>query len=403
MSFLAHSNPAALMIMYIWQLDEWQREGSPSFHWQSEPLQLRLDTLAGHRARLVAWHESSTDIQDSDLSRDERAAAQVDALVASALRSSEIEGEHLDVASLRSSVVRQLGLEQAGFLKLKSKSTKQTDALVRLLLEATAQYKQPLSKETLCQWQTLLFTDPPSAEALVIGKLRGDDVMQVVSGRIDRPTVHFEAPPGDTLNAELDRFTEWFNQPPAGLDPFLRAGIAHLWFITLHPFDDGNGRVARALTDRALAQAEADSVRYYSHSAAIMQRRSQYYDILEQSQQGSLDVTPWLSWFLDVLVDAMLQGQQRFERVIRKSRFWRLHAQTVLSERQIKILNRLLDGWGEEFSDGINASKYGSIGRVSKATSTRELADLVSKNCLYKLPGGGRSSRYGLCHETHGS
>lgn len=169
----------------------------------------------------------------------------------------------------------------------------------------------------------------------------------------------------------------------------------------LHPFDDGNGRITRALTDRALAQADGTSIRYYSHSAAIMARRSEYYDILQQSQSGSLDITAWLDWFLDVLLDALRQGQNRFERVLYKTRFWQLHAQTVLNARQIKVLNRLLDTWGEEFTNRINASKYQRLAKVSKATSTRKLADLLSKDCIHKLPGGGRSTRYALCSESH--
>ena len=170
--------------------------------------------------------------------------------------------------------------------------------------------------------------------------------MQVVSGRIDRPTVHFEAPPRLGLEAELQRFIEWFNQPPEDLDGLIRAGIAHLWLITLHPFDDGNGRVTRAVTDLALAQAEHNSVRFYSLSAAIMARRSEYYEMLERTQKGTLDITAWLHWFLSVLIDALEAGLLRFERVVQKARFWSRHAQTVLSERQIKVINRLLDTAG---------------------------------------------------------
>lgn len=178
----------------------------------------------------------------------------------------------------------------------------------------------------------------------------------------------------------------------------------HLWLITLHPFDDGNGRVTRAVTDRALAQEEHNSIRFYSLSAAIMARRKEYYEQLEQAQKwdsanndaetNSIDITPWLNWFLSVLADAIEQGQQRFDRVIEKTRFWQRHAQTVLSERQIKVLNRLLDGQGKEFKDGINASKYMRLAQVSKATATRELGDLLAKQCIRKLPGGGRSTRY---------
>ena len=224
--------------------------------------------------------------------------------------------------------------------------------------------------------------------------------MQVVSGRMDKPNVHFEVPPRQTLQAEQQRFIHWFNQAPKRLDMLLRAGIAHLWLITLHPFEDGNGRVTRALTDRVLAQAEQSGIRYYSHSAAIMARRSEYYQMLEQTQKGSLDITPWLSWFLEVLSDALNEGLSRFDRVLTKTRFWQQHSQAVLNQRQIKVLNRLLDTQGEEFLEDINASKYRSLAKVSKATATRELADLVQKNCLTKLPGGGRSTRYAVVSST---
>lgn len=389
--------------MYIWELPAWKNAPQPSFDWQTDPLAAKLSELAQQQAHLSSRHQSLATSTGTGRLSNELTAAHIDAVVASALRSSEIEGEHLDVSSLRSSVVTQLGLDKGGFRTTHQNGTQQTDALVQLLLSATTEINQAMSTELLCEWQSALFPDPSSHEKLRIGALRGNDKMQVVSGRIDRPTVHFEAPPGELLENELARFNQWFNQPPKELNPFIRAGIAHLWFITLHPFDDGNGRVARALTDRALAQAEGVSARYYSLSASIMRRRKEYYDILEHTQSDSLDITAWLSWFLDALIDAMQQGQHRFDRVIRKARFWQLHAQTVLNERQVKVLNRLLDSWGEEFLDGINASKYGSVGKVSKATSTRELSDLVAKQCLAKLPGGGRSTRYTLCTVTHGT
>lgn len=218
--------------------------------------------------------------------------------------------------------------------------------------------------------------------------------MQVVSGRVDKPTVHFEAPPRGQLEGELETFIQWFNHPAKSLDGLLRAGIAHLWLITLHPFDDGNGRVTRAVTDRALAQAEQESIRFYSLSASIMAHRKEYYENLEQSQKGELDITSWLLWFFAILEDALKQGQNRFNRVIQKTRFWQTHSQTVLSERQVKVLNRLLDNLGDEFTQGINASKYKSLAGVSKPTATRDLSDLLSKGCLVQLPGGGRSTRY---------
>lgn len=382
--------------VYIWQQLAWhqssaQAGGAPAFTWREADLKPVLDRVRVLQGRLLGQSESVSDQQ-----RD----AHLDTLVQNVLRTSEIEGEVLNPQSVRSSVIRQLGLEQAGFVPSRQhRGTPKTDALVRLLIEVTNSVDKPLTLDDLCQWQAALFTEPPRYQTLNIGSLRGDAPMQVISGRLDNPTVHFEAPPRKDLDVELQRFLAWFNHPPQGLDLLLRAGIAHLWLVTLHPFDDGNGRVTRAVADRALAQAEEQSIRFYSHSAAIMARRNEYYDMLEQSQKGSLEITPWLHWFLSVLEDAISQGLLRFQRVLNKTRFWQRHAQTVLSERQIKVLNRLLDTQGEEFIQGINAAKYMSLAKVSKATATRELADLVAKTCLTKLPGGGRSTRYTIANQ----
>jgi Fic family protein len=271
---------------------------------------------------------------------------------------------------------------------------------VALLLEATRQPEQTLTKAQLCRWQSMLFPDDADQLTKIrVGELRREQTMQVVSGRIDRPRVHFEAPPRDRLEEELNTFLEWFNRPPAGLDPILRAGIAHIWLITLHPFDDGNGRVARAVTDRALAQAERRSVRLYSLSAAIMAQRKAYYCNLESTQKGDLDITEWLAWFLDILEEALQEALSRIALILDKARFWQLHATTVLKERQIKVLNRLLDNAGKEFENGINARKYQSLTKVSKATATRDLTDLLEKGCLCKLSGGGRNTRYAIATE----
>ncbi len=386
--------------MYIWQLPDWylgepsSKHSSPAFVWDAATLKPQLDQIRLLQGRLLG---------QSDLVVDEAGRqAQMDVLIQSALRTSEIEGETLNVGSVRSSVVRRLGLEKAGFVTGKlAPATPQTEALVGLLVEATLDTHQPVTGALLCQWQAALFPEPPLLNDIRIGELRGEEPMQVLSGRVDRPKVHFEAPPRACLESELHRFVAWFNQPPESsvmnglpVDPILRAGLAHLWLITLHPFDDGNGRVTRAVTDRALAQAEQSSIRFYSLSAAIMARRNEYYDQLESTQKGTMDITPWLSWFLSVLNDALHQGLARFSRVIAKTRFWQRHAQTPLSERQIKVLNRLLDYQGEEFQQGVKASQYMSLAKVSKATATRELADLLEKQCLIRLPGGGRSTRY---------
>lgn len=367
--------------MYIWEQPNW-----PAFDWQQSSLQPKLDAIRLLQGRLLGKSEELTEEADR--------YAQMDALIQNAIRTSEIEGEELNVESVRSSVAKRLGVEQGGFANT---ATLQTDALVGLLLDATLNYDAPLSLQRLCEWQAALFPDGASLlRDIRIGGLRGEEPMQVVSGRIDKPTVHFEAPPRKHLDNELEVFFDWFSHPRPELDPLLRAGIAHLWLITLHPFDDGNGRVTRAVTDMALAQAEGQGIRFYSLSAAIMARRAEYYEQLETTQKGSLDITAWLTWFLQVLEETIQQALERIDRVMRKARFWQKHAQTVLSERQVKILNRLLDTVGEEFLDGINASKYKALAKVSKPTATRDLVDLVEKGCLERLPGGGRSTRYAV-------
>ncbi|HAA46375.1 MAG: hypothetical protein XD36_2531 [Halomonas sp. 54_146] len=368
--------------MYIWEQHNW-----PHFEWDESALRPTLDAVRLLQGRVLGKTEAVHG-QAADLD------VEMDALIQNAIRTSEIEGERLDVGSVRSSVARQLGLEQAG---VSARTTPESEALVELLLQSTHQMDEPLSREQLCLWQSMLFVQGPGVLGNVrVGELRGDHPMQVVSGRLDRPTVHFEAPPRAELESELDAFITWFNQPPQGLDGLVRAGITHLWLITLHPFDDGNGRVTRAVTDRALAQAERQSIRFYSLSAAIMSRRNAYYDHLESAQKGRLDITPWLLWFLDTLKEALEQALLRIDRVLMKATFWQRHATTVLNERQIKVLNRLLDTAGEEFAQGINARKYQSLAKVSKATATRDLSELLEKGCLSKLPGGGRSTRYSV-------
>ncbi|MCH4813817.1 Fic family protein [Vreelandella neptunia] len=367
--------------MYIWEQHNW-----PHFEWEESVLRPTLDAVRLLQGRVLGKTEAAYGQADLD--------GEMDALIQNAIRTSEIEGERLDVGSVRSSVARQLGLEQAG---ISARTTPESEALVELLLQSTHQLDEPLSREQLCLWQSMLFVKGPGVLGNVrVGELCGDHPMQVVSGRLDRPVVHFEAPPRGQLEAELDAFITWFNHPPQGLDALVRAGITHLWLITLHPFDDGNGRVTRAVTDRALAQAERQSVRFYSLSAAIMARRHAYYDHLESAQKGRLDITPWLLWFLDTLKEALEQALLRIDCVLMKTTFWQRHATTVLNERQIRVLNHLLDTAGEEFEQGINARKYQSLAKVSKATATRDLAELLEKGCLYKLPGGGRSTRYSV-------
>ncbi|PIB61530.1 cell filamentation protein Fic [Pseudomonas sp. 2822-17] len=320
---------------------------------------------------------------------------ELDALLQNILTSSAIEGEQLNVGSVRSSLARRMGLEA---LK-DGQVSRRSEGLAELMMDATQQFNQPFTLARLLNWHQLLFPVPQANYAsrpLNIGSLRGGEPMQVVSGRLDRPTVHFEAPPRPGLEQSLDDFLEWFetsrDQPE--LDPLVRAGVAHFWFVTLHPFDDGNGRLTRAITDLALAQGEHQAIRFYAMSASILEDRIGYYNALESSQRATLDITEWLEWFLKTLLRSVQQAMARIDRVLGRSRFWQQHRDLPLSAEQIKVLNRLLDGGEKGFEHGISAAQYQAVAKVSKATATRHLADLLEKNCLIRLPAGGRSTRY---------
>ncbi len=364
---------------WIWQQPNW-----PHFSWQADALAPLLRACSHAQGRLLGMLGAvgnDTEVQSS-----------LDALLQNIITSSAIEGEQLNVGSVRSSLARRLGLNEEGH------TTSRSEGLAELLLDAIGGYQQPLDLQRLCKWHGWLF---PSDEHLLtpplnIGTLRGEEPMQVVSGRLDRPTVHFEAPARAGLEAQLAEFLAWFessrNEP--SLDPFLRAGIAHFWFVTLHPFDDGNGRLTRAITDLALAQGEQQAIRFYAMSANILNDRAGYYRILEACQKGTLDITAWLQWFLATLLKSLEQALARIDRVLAKTRFWQAHRSQALSAEQIKVLNRLLDGGERGFENGISAAQYQAVAKVSKATATRHLSDLVEKGCLARLPGGGRSTRY---------
>ena len=379
--------------MYIWQDQSW-----PTFVYQNKAIEPKLKRVLALQKQLIGKAKGLPENLDRQ--------AEMDALIQNALQTSEIENEKLNVGSVRSSVAKHLGLEQVGLpVNQRNLQTQQTESLISMLTTATSQLEKPISQQQLCQWQEALFPEASVIRNIIIGDLRGEAPMQVVSHKGRREIVHFQAPPKSQLKKELKTFIDWFNlKQPLEMHAIVRAAISHLWFITLHPFDDGNGRVARALTDRALAQDEKTSIRFYSLSEAIEKNRTSYYDILENTQSCNtksqketacgVDVTDWINWFLDVLAEAIQQGQQRIERVITKTRFWKTHSQTILNARQIKVLNRLLDTSGEEFEQGINASKYQNLTKVSKATATRDLTELVEKGCLNKLPSGGRSTRY---------
>ena len=377
------------MPRWIWQHSDW-----PHFTWEADALAplLRQVTLA--QGALLGRTQGSEPALRTEFT--------LDALLQNIVNSSAIEGETLNVGSVRSSIARRLGLAEGNETPPEARS----EGLAQIMWDATTQLDAPLSEVRLLQWHGWLFAgdDGFLGRKIRIGDWRGPDAMQVVSGRIDRPTVHFEAPQREGLEARIADFIAWFNtsRADATLDPLLRAALAHFWFVSLHPFDDGNGRLTRALTDLALAQGEHQSIRFYAMSVAILAERKTYYAQLEAAQkiQAStepLDLTPWLSWFLSTLLAAIQSASAQIDRVLGKSRFWLQHRTQGLSAEQVKVLNRLLDGDQPDqggFEHGISAAQYQAVAKVSKATATRHLADLLARGCLVKLPGGGRSTRY---------
>ncbi len=364
---------------WIWQYPKW-----PTFTWDAAVLSTPLSRARraqGELAGVARLLDSKLDL-----------SAQLEILTLEGLTTSAIEGEKLNPDSLRSSIARRLGLPTTGL----PRPSRTVEGLVEVLLDATQRYQQPLTLERLSGWQAALF--PTGRSGLLeihVGTLRGRAPMQIVSGPLGRERVHYEAPPRAHLGREMRSFLRWFNVPPAGVDGLLRAGLAHAWFEVLHPFEDGNGRVGRALLDMALAQDENRSVRLYSMSARFMDQRDAYYAALERTSSGDLDVTPWLLWFLEQVDAAVRSSETLVAAVVQKARFWMQHAQSELNERQLKALNRMLNAEPVGFVGGMTNKKYATLTKASPATAQRDLASLVHKGCLV-LVGTGRGARYEL-------
>lgn len=319
-----------------------------------------------------------------------RSALQLSALSDEVLKSNEIEGEQLDKASVRSSIARRLGMD-AGALPLPDRYV---DGIVAMILDATTHDMNPLTPERLKSWQSALFpTGYSGIVKITIGEWRDDHEgpMQVVSGPIERRKVHFEAPPASCLRHEVEQFLRWFNLRGEA-DPLIRAGLAHLWFITLHPFDDGNGRVARAIGDMALSQAEQTSIRYYSLSAQIQRERDDYYQALERTQKGDMEVTAWLEWFLGCLLRAVQSANQEVSFALDKARYWSQWTSLALNDRQIRLMNRLLDG----FEGKLTTTKWAAIAKCSHDTALRDIQELMALGILLRSSNGGRSTFYEL-------
>lgn len=363
--------------MYLWQLKGW-----PKLTWDGAKLAPLLARATREQARLLGKME----VLGFDL-RDE---AHLQTMTQEVLKSSEIEGEKLDGDQVRSSIARRLGMDVGGLVR----SDRNVDGVVEMMLDATVNFAQPLTDRRLFAWHVSLFpTGRSSMHDILVGSWRDDrdGPMQVVSGPMGKQKVHYEAPPAKRLKAEAKKFLAWFNKP-GEMDPLLVASLAHLWFVTIHPFDDGNGRIARAVADMALARSDDSRQRFYSMSAQIRRERDDYYLMLERTQKGGLDVTAWHEWFLGCLLRTMEGSQQLLGGVLNKARFWERFAKEPLQERQIKVLNRLLDG----FEGKLTTSKWAALTRCSQDTAHRDILDLVARGALKKDPGGGRSTSYSL-------
>ncbi|MCM8595475.1 Fic family protein [Accumulibacter sp.] len=362
---------------YIWQADEWP-------DWRYD-----LAALAGPLAE-VSRAQGLLMGRLADVGMALRNQASLSALAEDVVKTSEIEGEQLNLESVRSSIARRLGVDIGALAPV----DRHVEGVVEMVLDATSNCHAPVSRERLFGWHAALFpTGYSGLSKIEVGAWRDDagGPMQVVSGPLGRQRVHFEAPPADRLETETRRFLDWVNRE-TGEPPLTKAGLAHLWFVTLHPLDDGNGRIARAIGDLLLARADGSPQRFYSLSAQIQQERKAYYDILERTQKGTLDVTAWLAWFLDVLHRAVDQAQHTLDAVLDKARFWQRFAGTPLNERQVKLLNRMLEG----FEGKLTTSKWAAIARCSPDTALRDIHELVTQGVLRKAAAGGRSTHYEL-------
>ena len=363
--------------MYIHELKDW-----PRFSWSRDQLGDRLAAVRHQQGRLIGHMEA--------LGFQLRQEAVLQTLTSDVVTSSEIEGEKLDVEQVRSSVARRLGMD-IGALK---PADRNVEGIVEMMLDATRQYDQPLTAERLFSWHASLFPTGRSGMTKIrAGGWRDDSTgpMEVISGAIGKEHVHFQAPPAKRLDGEMQAFLDWFNAD-AGIDPVLEAGLAHLWFVTIHPLDDGNGRIARAIADMALARSEKSPQRFYSMSSQIRQERSAYYEILEKTQKGTLDITPWMEWFLGCLGRAIDGAQTTLSAVLAKARFWNVIAGIAINDRQRLVLNRLLDS----FEGKLTTSKYAKLAKCSPDTALRDILQLVERGILARNPKGGRSTSYTL-------
>ena len=368
------------MATYIHELADW-----PQFRWSRESLAEQLAAVRHRQGRLIGRMEG--------LGLKLRAEATLRTLTEEVVKSSEIEGEILNKDQVRSSLARRLGVDIGAL----TPADRNVEGIVEMILDATEKYDAPLTAERLFGWHAALFpTGRSGMRKITFGNWRTEDAgpMQVVSGPIGRERVHYEAPVASKLDHEMSAFLEWFNGNADGADPVLKAGIAHLWFVTIHPFEDGNGRIARAIADQQLARSEKSAQRFYSMSAQIRQERNAYYDILEATQKDHLDITPWLEWFLACLGRAIDGAETILGSVLLKATFWKVHAGESFNERQRSVLNRMLDG----FEGKLTSSKWATLAKCSQDTASRDIDDLLTRGILARDAAGGRSTSYSLAN-----
>jgi Fic family protein len=363
---------------YIWQAPDW-----PNWRYDLAALASPLAQVSQAQGLLLG--------RLIDIGLGLRDQASLAALTDDVIKTSEIEGEHLNAASVRSSIARRLGVDIGSLAPV----DRHVEGVVEMVLDATINSASPLTPARLFGWHAALFpTGYSGLSRIAIGTWRDDaqGPMQVISGPIGRQRVHYEAPPAERLSDEVERFLEWLNAPVHTEPALIRAGLGHLWFVTLHPFDDGNGRIARAIGDLLLARADGSPQRFYSLSAQIQRERKAYYEILERTQKGDLDVTEWLLWFLQMLGEAVRLANHALDAVLDKARFWQRMSGIALNERQVKVLNRLLDG----FEGKLTSSKWAALAKCSTDTALRDIQELVTQGALQRSGAGGRSTSYEL-------
>jgi Fic family protein len=361
--------------MYLYQNKDW-----PNFKWDNDTLLPYVSKVRDLQGRLIGKMEG--------IGFQLREEAVLGTITEDIVKSSEIEGEFLNPQEVRSSVARRLGMEISGLPHV----SRNVEGIVEMMLDATQKYKNPMTKSRMCAWHAALFpTGRSGMNKIRVGDWRGDQLgpMQVVSGAMGKEKVHYTAPEASRLEKEMHQFIKWFNTDKS-MEPVIKSAIAHLWFVSIHPFDDGNGRIARAIADAQLSRADRTSQRFYSMSAQIMKSKKAYYDILESTQKGRMDVTEWLVWYFERLANALEVTDETLSKIFAKAKFWEIYKNTQFNERQIEMINKLQDN----FTGKLHSSKWAKITKVHRDTARRDIQDLIEKGVLSASGEGGRSTNY---------